>query len=204
MSHEHVILTGAELTVENLTGVSVYGPEHEKVGVVGDLLLSSDEMIRSAVIDVGCGSGLPIARGLVGRGFAVTGVDAAPEMLALFRANLPDAQAVLSDMRTLALGRRFAGLIAWDSLFHLTPADQRITLARLAAHAAPEAALLFTSGPAEGSAIGEFEGGPLYHGSLDPAEYRALLCAHGFDVVDHVAEDPRCGYRTVWLARRSA
>ncbi|MDB6454690.1 PRC-barrel domain-containing protein [Falsirhodobacter sp. 20TX0035] len=53
MAHEHVILTGAELTIENLTGVSVYGPEHEKVGVVGDLLLSADETIRSAVIDVG-------------------------------------------------------------------------------------------------------------------------------------------------------
>jgi len=53
MSHEHVILTGAELTVENLAGASVYGPDHEKVGVIGDLLLSADETIRSAVIDVG-------------------------------------------------------------------------------------------------------------------------------------------------------
>ena len=61
---------------------------------------------------------------------------------------------------------------------------------------------MFTSGPAFGEAIGTFEGEPLYHGSLDPAEYRALLDAQGFEVVAHVAEDATCGGHTIWLARR--
>jgi hypothetical protein len=60
---------------------------------------------------------------------------------------------------------------------------------------------LFTSGPAHGEAIGSYRGEPLYHGSLDEAEYRMLLDDHGFDVVTHVAEDPGCGGHTVWLAR---
>ena len=71
---------------------------------------------------------------------------------------------------------------------------------RFAAHANPDAALLFTSGNAEGAAIGALEDEPLYHGSLDPKEYRTLLDANGFDVVAHVVEDPDCGNRTVWLA----
>lgn len=33
-----------------------------------------------------------------------------------------------------------------------------------AAHAAPGAVLMFTSGPTAGEAIGEWEGEPLYHG----------------------------------------
>jgi len=48
--------------------------------------------------------------------------------------------------------------------------------------------------------MGSFAGEPLYHASLDRDEYRALLNANGFDVVAHVAEDPTCGRRTVWLA----
>jgi hypothetical protein len=60
---------------------------------------------------------------------------------------------------------------------------------------------MFTSGPSHGEAIGTLEGEPLYHASLDPAEYRELLDTHGFDVVRHVAEDPECGGHTVWLAR---
>ena len=154
------------------------------------------------VLDIGCGSGLPIARELIRRGFGVTGVDGAPEMLALFRHNLPDAPAVLADMRALALGETFAGILAWDSFFHLSPADQRTMFARFQAHAASGAALMFTSGPAEGSAIGELEGEPLYHGSLDPEEYRSLLESAGFRPVSHVVEDPICGHRTVWLAQR--
>jgi hypothetical protein len=60
---------------------------------------------------------------------------------------------------------------------------------------------MFTSGPAEGEAIGDFEGEPLFHASLSPDAYRALLNAHGFEVVAFVPEDPTCGQHTVWLAR---
>lgn len=68
-------------------------------------------------------------------------------------------------------------------------------------HAASGAPLLFTSGPRHGDAIGSFEGEPLYHGSLDPSEYRTLLRDNGFVVVDHIVEDPACGWHTVWLAQ---
>lgn len=156
----------------------------------------------AAVLDIGCGSGLPIGRELIRRGFDVTGVDGTPTMLALFQRNLPGSPAHLVDMRQLALNRRFAGLLAWDSFFHLSPDDQRTMFDRFQAHAAPGAALMFTSGNEEGSAIGELEGDPLYHGSLNPVEYRTLLDAAGFKVVAHVVEDPTCGHRTIWLAQQ--
>jgi Trans-aconitate methyltransferase len=153
------------------------------------------------VLDIGCGAGVPIARHLAARKFIVTGLDAAPEMLAMFRRNLPGSVAVLGDMRQMALGRRFSGLLAWDSFFHLCPDDQRGMFQRFADHAAPGAALMFTSGPGEGSAIGELQGEPLYHSSLGPDEYRDLLHKSGFHVVEHIAEEPVC-QRTIWLARR--
>ena len=125
-------------------------------------------------------------------------------MLALFRRNLPNTPTHLMDMRHLALNRRFAGLLAWDSVFHLPPDDQRATLPRFAAHAAPGAPLMFTSGDTEGEAIGDLEGTPLYHASLDPAEYRTRLQTAGFTVLAHITKDPTCGHRTIWLAQRNA
>jgi SAM-dependent methyltransferase len=154
------------------------------------------------VLDVGCGAGEPIAADLIGRGLRLTGVDSAPSLLALCRARFPDAEWAEADMRTLSLGRRFDGIIAWDSFFHLVMDDQRAMFPVFAEHAAPGAALMFTSGPAAGEAIGEFQGEPLYHASLDPEEYRSLLAAHGFAVVRHMADDAECGHHTIWLARR--
>ncbi len=154
------------------------------------------------MLDIGCGSGEPIARYVVNRGHPVTGVDGSPEMIALFRANLPDEIAEVADMRMLKLDRRYGGLIAWNSLFHLTPDDQRMMFPIFRDHAEPGTPLLFTSGPAFGEVIGTLEGEPLYHASLDPDEYRLLLDRNGFDVVAHVAEDPDCGGHTIWLARQ--
>ena len=154
-----------------------------------------------AVLDLGCAAGEPMAAYLVEHGCLVTGVDSSRAMIALFQKRLPDQAAIVADMRTLSLKRAFRGVLAWDSLFHLDHDDQRRMFPIFRAHAAPRAALMFTSGPAHGEAIGTLEGEPLYHASLDPAEYRRLLDSHGFDLVAMVSEDQSCGGRTVWLAR---
>ena len=154
------------------------------------------------VLDVGCGSGEPIAGWLIGRGFAVAGIDSAPALIALAAGRVPHADWRVAALRALDLGRRFDGLVAWHSLFHLRPEEQRAMFGRLAAHAAPGAALLFTSGSEAGEAIGEWQSEPLFHASLDPAEYEALLAAHGFALVERRLRDPDCGEASVWLARR--
>lgn len=156
------------------------------------------------VLDLGCGPGKPIATYLADRRAEVTGVDGAAAMVALFRAGVPGAEAVHADMRGLALGRRFDAILAWDSVFHLSADDQRAMFPVFAAHAAPRAALMFTSGPEAGEAIGSVEGESVYHASLAPAEYRALLAEAGFQVIDFVPEDPACNGHSVWLARFTA
>ncbi len=154
-----------------------------------------------AVLDLGCGSGRPLARHLIGQGFRVTGVDAAPGLLGLARESFPEQEWILADMRTLSLGRTFDGVLAWDSFFHLGFDAQRAMFPRFRAHAAPGAPLMFTSGPAHREAVGSYGGEPMYHASLAPSEYRVLLDANGFDERGHVAEDKQCGGRTVWLAQ---
>jgi SAM-dependent methyltransferase len=156
----------------------------------------------AAVLDLGCGAGEPMAAWLVRRGMAVTGVDASGAMIDLFRERLPGQEALLADMRGLSLKRSFGGILAWDSFFHLNHDDQRCMFPVFQAHAAPSAALMFTSGSAHGEALGTLEGEPLYHASLEPDEYHRLLDSHGFDVVTMVAHDESCGGRTVWLARQ--
>ncbi|CAO3437939.1 class I SAM-dependent DNA methyltransferase [Azospirillum endophyticum] len=154
-----------------------------------------------AVLDLGCGSADPLARYFIERGFAVTGIDTSLPLLGLARERFPKHRWFLSDMRELSLPERFDGILAWNSFFHLRCSDQQRMFEVFRRHAVPGAALMFTSGPAHGEAIGTLQGEPLFHASLDGDEYRALLDAHGFDVLAHVREDPECNSHTVWLAR---
>ncbi|WP_416896887.1 MAG: class I SAM-dependent methyltransferase [Minwuia sp.] len=154
------------------------------------------------VLDIGCGMGEPIARYLIDKECQVTGVDTSPGMLDLCRSRYPEHEWIEADMRTLDLGRSFDGLIAFDSFFFLTWAEQPEMFPVFAAHAAPGAPLLFTSGPEYGEAFSIFEGEPVHHASLAPETYRELLDGNGFDVIDFVPEDPDCNGHSVWLAKR--
>ena len=155
-----------------------------------------------AVLDLGCGTGEPIARYFIDAGYRVTGVDSSPNMVALCKRRFPDEKWLAADMRNLSLGGKFSGVIAWDSFFHLRAEDQREMFPVFSRHAAPGAALMFTSGPRAGEAKGEYHGEPLYHASLDPAEYRALLRDNGFGEVAQASDDPACSGHTIWLARK--
>lgn len=157
--------------------------------------------LGGTILDLGCGAGLPIAGYFISQGYGVTGVDTSEPLLALSRSRYPAQEWIAADMRTLDLDRSFAGIIAWDSFFHLTPDDQQAMFPVFARHAGPRAPLMFTSGPQHGSVLGEMEGEPLYHGSLDPEEYRSLLEETGFELVDNVFADPTCAGHAVWLAR---
>lgn len=154
------------------------------------------------VLDLGCGSGEPLARYFIERGHAVTGVDLVEEMLRMCRTRFPGMRWLRGDMRALDLGEPFDLVIAWDSFFHLPRADQRTMFATFRRHTAPGGVLLFTSGVTDGEAVGgDLFGDALYHASLDTSEYARLLDAHGYAVVRHRIEDPDCGGHTVWVAQ---
>ncbi len=156
----------------------------------------------AAVLDLGCGGGEPVASTISAHGFEVTGVDSSPTLISFCRNRMPNQRWVLADMRSLSLGKRFAGVLAWDSFFHLKHDDQRVMFPIFAAHAASGGILMFTAGLGHGEALGSYRGDPLYHASLDDAEYERLLKREGFELVEHSIDDPAKGGRIVWIARR--
>jgi SAM-dependent methyltransferase len=155
----------------------------------------------ATILDLGCGGGSPVALHMVARGFRVTGIDSSPTLISLCRTRMPDQEWIVADMRSLALGRRFAGILAWDSFFHLRPKDQETMFRVFAAHALPATVLMFNAGFGHGEVIGSYRGDPLYHASLDASEYAALLIDSGFELIEHSINDLAQGGRIFWLAR---
>ncbi|MFC3902303.1 Methyltransferase domain-containing protein [Acinetobacter marinus] len=172
---------------------------------------------NSKVLDLGCGSGVPIARYLSEKGCAITGVDSSDVMLEMAQQNFPvetypNHRWILGDMRNVQLNEdidnntesAFDGILAWDSFFHLTADDQRQMFAQFQRFSKIGTMLMFTSGTSEGEAIGEMFGEALYHASLSPDEYRELLAQNDFQVLEMVANDADCAGHTVWLAQKKS
>lgn len=155
------------------------------------------------ILDVGCGTGMPIARYFLDHGFAVTGIDASEKMLDKAKTYVPEAELLLKDMRSMALGAQFEAIILWHSFFHLPAEDQAMMFSLIETHIKPHGIILFTSGPDAGEAWGENGGENLYHASLSTAHYQDLLKQHHFEVLIHKIEDPECGGATVWAARHT-
>ena len=156
---------------------------------------------RRRVLDLGCGSGEPIARYLIEQNCQLTGIDGASNLINYARKNFPKHCWLRADMRDLPVLERFDGIVAWHSFFHLSPAEQRIMFETFKNSLTGGGALLFTSGTDYGVSLGCFEGEPLYHSSLDSQEYRDLLAQNGFDILAHVPNDKDCHDATVWLAQ---
>ncbi len=154
------------------------------------------------VLDLGCGTGRPIAAYLRRSGLDVTGIDAAPAMIDRARAYAPTGDWRVGDMRVLNLSERFDGIVSWNAFFHLTAEDQIALIPRLARHLLPGGALLLTVGPGAGEALGQVGSDRVYHASLSPDAYERHLGAQGLSVVDFRPEDPDCRGHSVLLARK--
>lgn len=157
---------------------------------------------QATILDLGAGNGWPIAAAFLQRGHHIVGVDSSSSLVREAAATLPDGEWHIADMRRYRDGRAFDGVIAWHSFFHLTDKDQRAMFPRFAIFTRPGGKLMFTSGPKSAVTIGDWEGEPLFHASLSQQEYRSLLDATGFKLLDCKVDDPETGGATVWLAER--
>ena len=95
---------------------------------------AKDRLPRSAaILDVGCGSGVPIAQSLVDDGFSVWGVDASPSLISAFQLNLPDMPAVCQPAQDSSFfDRNFVGVVSIGLIFLLDEQDQRRLLTNVA------------------------------------------------------------------------
>ncbi|MGH1356911.1 MAG: class I SAM-dependent DNA methyltransferase [Thalassovita sp.] len=165
-----------------------------------DRMLAELPQTGAHVLDLGCGTGRPIAGYLLKRGHHVTGVDVSPTMIALARENFPQAEWKTGDMRTNSLTQDYDAVLSWDGFFHLSPQEQRTALPRLADLVRTGGSMLLTVGPEEGEVTGTVNDELVYHGSLAQADYIAILSDAGFAMVTVTPEDPQAWGRTILFA----
>jgi cyclopropane fatty-acyl-phospholipid synthase-like methyltransferase len=162
--------------------------ENSAVGATTVLEWARSLPEQAAVLDLGCGHGVPISGALIAQGMTVYGVDASPTMLAAFRTRFPDAIAECSAVEDSEFfGRSFDAVVAWGLMFLLSSELQALLVAKVAAALKPGGRFLFTSPrqPCEWS--DNLTGRRSV--SLGEDAYRGLAEAAGLNVVGNTEDE---------------
>jgi len=106
----------------------------------------------AAVLDLGCGAGVP-ATGWLAQRFAVTGVDFSAKQLELARRNAPSASFIKADMTDLEFApETFDAAVALHSIIHVPRAEHPALIGNIRRWLKPGGGFLATW------ALGEWEG----------------------------------------------
>ena len=100
----------------------------------------------SAVLDLGCGNGIPITQALVNEGFKPCAIDASPTLVDSFREHFPGLNAACEPVETSDLfGQTFDGIVAWGLMFLFSEHAQYRLIHSISSILNPGGQFLFTS-----------------------------------------------------------
>ena len=123
-----------------------------------------------AVLDIGCGAGVPIATSLAAR-YRVTGVDISPEMIYRARQNVPFGDFICADIMSATFPpSSFDAVVAFYSVFHLPRQEHPDLFRRIHQWLKPGGYLLCTLSHCseEGYTEEDFHGVTMYWSNYQP------------------------------------
>lgn len=158
------------------------------------------------VLDLGCGTGTPVAKHLVEKGFYVTGVDQSRKMLEIAKREVLQAKFIHSDMVNVQLPSGFGAAIAWDSIFHVARKHHSGIFQKVAGLLEPGGKFLVSVGGSDPASstedsgasgasdkegfTSEMFGHTFFYSGYEPRVARGLLEAAGFEIEVWEIDDP--------------
>jgi cyclopropane fatty-acyl-phospholipid synthase-like methyltransferase len=173
----------------------------------------------SKVLDLGCGTGKPVLKYLVEKGFRATGVDQSEKMLEIAKREVPEAEFIQSDMINVQLAPGFAAAVAWDSIFHVERKHHSEIFHLLAGALEPGGRLLLSVGGSDAATAEEFAatddaaaegftsemfGHTFFYSGYAPRVTRGLLEAAGFEIEVWEIDDPSSRGHIAVIAKKAA
>lgn len=155
------------------------------------------------VLDLGCGTGAPIAKYIVQKGFSLVGFDESEKMLDIARKEVPQAEFTQANMIDVQLPGGFAAAIAWDSIFHVERDYHSRIFCKLANSLEACGRLLLSVGGSGGESFSsEMFGQTFFYSGHEPDITRELLEAAGFEIELWEVDDPSSRGHIAVIARR--
>jgi 2-polyprenyl-3-methyl-5-hydroxy-6-metoxy-1,4-benzoquinol methylase len=159
-----------------------------------------------AVLDLGCGAGVPVARDLAAEGLAVTGVDISQVQIRRARRLVPSGSFLHADVTRVQFpAGSFDAVVCLYTLIHLPLDEQPALMGRIAGWLRPGGWLLATTGQRAwtGTEDGWLGGSAtMWWSHADAATYRGWLEGSGLEVTAQGFVPEGDGGHALFWARR--
>lgn len=153
---------------------------------VSQLVIDFAEKVKphGKILDIGCGTGYPLAHYLSEKGFFVTGIDAAANMIKIAQSlSIAHAQFSVCDFFKFTTEEKFDGILAWDSFWHFPKDEQAHIYVKVGNLLNVGGYLLFTHGDAEGEHTNPMMGESFYYSALPKELVCQILRDNGFEII---------------------
>ena len=140
----------------------------------------------AAVLDAGCGAGVPVTR-ILAQSYDVTGVDFSEVQIALARQNVPQARFLCGDITQLGFpDGSFDAIVSYYAIIHIPRETHRALLCNFHRMLRPGGWALLCLGASDLPDDREdYMGAPMYWSHYDADTYLRMLPECGFAVVWH-------------------
>lgn len=140
---------------------------------------------QDTVLDIGCGSGVPIDKYLIDRGFKIIGIDISEKQIELAKKKVPEANYEVKDMSELKHEEyQVDGVVSTYAVFH-TPREEHQELFNKINSFLPKGGIiLVTMGAGEWEGTeDDFHGAKMWWSHYGPEKNREIVKNAGFEII---------------------
>jgi ubiquinone/menaquinone biosynthesis C-methylase UbiE len=163
----------------------LYHSSRNKEKINGELERFIELLPENAhVLDLGSGSGVPVAKYLANAGLNVTGIDISDIMIQMARRNVPQAKFINMDMNNINFpDNAFDGIISVFALFHVPKKNHFSIFKRFHSLLKTNGILLINTGISESEGVSNFFGVPMFWSNHKPEKTLNYVKKAGFSII---------------------
>lgn len=139
----------------------------------------------STILDIGCGSGIPVDKYLIDKGFKVIGIDISDEQIKLAKQNIPECTLEVKNISDLKEGDyQVDAVVSFYTIFH-TPREEHQELFKKINSFLPVGGLiLVTMGSGEWEGTEEdFHGSKMWWSHYGTEKNKEIIKSAGFEIL---------------------
>ena len=147
--------------------------------------------VGSQVLDLGCGSGIPVDKFLIEKGYHLTGIDISSAQIKLAKQNLPDGNFIQADMDEINFpDSSFDAVVSFYAIFHIPREEHRELLAKCFRLLKKGGYLLITMGSSDWEGTeDDFHGAKMYWSHYGREKNVQMVKEVGFEIIYDVIDE---------------